>query len=37
MQAVLYTVIGNALGISVAYWLGMDYADRIVLRLFGKK
>jgi uncharacterized membrane protein YdjX (TVP38/TMEM64 family) len=21
----------------VAYWLGMDYADRIVLRLFGKK
>jgi len=37
MEAILYTVIGNAIGISVAYWLGMHYADRIVLRLFGKK
>lgn len=35
--AVLYTMIGNAIGISIAYWLWMHYADRVVQWLFGKK
>lgn len=35
--AILYVTIGNAIGISVAYWLGYRYADRAIGRFVGKK
>jgi len=33
----LYVTIGNAIGISLAYWLGYKYADRAIGRFVGKK
>lgn len=36
-EALLYTVVGNALWISVSYRLWMRYADQVVRWLFGKK
>jgi len=35
--AILYVTIGNAIGISVAYWLGYRYADRAIGWFIGKK
>lgn len=36
-EAIFLTAVGNAIGISVAYFLWRYYADRIVQWLFGKK
>lgn len=36
-MAILYVTIGNALGISAAYWLGYVYADRAIGWFVGKK
>lgn len=35
--AILYVTIGNAIGISIAYWLGYIYADRAIGWFIGKK
>jgi len=35
--AILYVTIGNAIGISIAYWLGYAYADRAIGRFVGQK
>jgi len=35
--AILYVTIGNAIGISIAYWLGYAYADRAIRRFIGQK
>lgn len=35
--AILYVTIGNAIGISIAYWLGYIYADRAIGWFVGKK
>jgi membrane protein DedA with SNARE-associated domain len=35
--AIVYVTIGNAIGISIAYWLGYRYADRAIGWFVGKK
>jgi len=35
--AIIYVTIGNAIGISLAYWLGYRYADRAIGWFIGKK
>jgi len=35
--AIVYVSVGNAIGISIAYWLGHRYADRAIRRFVGQR